>query len=208
MVANSRAGGDPRKTSGRQARTEQARRARIRAKRTKTAVIGSGVAIVLAVVLVAIAATSGGATGVTDPARFDLPALEGNTRVQLAAFHGKPVVVNLFASWCTVCETELPAFVRVAKQVGDKVAFVGVNSVETGNGKAMADRHGLRVAGFTLARDINGANASGYHDALGANGMPATAFYDANGKLVDVELTGLPESVLRQKLQQLFGITA
>lgn len=207
-MAKPSAGGDPRKTTGRRARAEQARKARARAKRIRTGVISSGVAIVVAVVLVALVATSGSASGVTDPDRFDLPAFDGGGRVQLALFHGKPVVVNLFASWCTTCDAELPGFARVAKQLIGKVTFIGVNSVETGSGRAMAERHGLREAGFTLAKDINGANASGYHDALGANGMPATAFYDADGKLVEVELAALSESVLREKLQQLFGVSA
>ncbi len=181
-----------RPTKAREARATQARRAKVRARRLRYAVIGGGVAVVIAVVAFAVTAAGSGGSGVTDPARFDLPALNGPGRVQLTALHGKPVVVNLFASWCTTCEAEL---------LGAKVTFVGVNSVETGNGCGMAERFGLAAAGFTLAKDVGGANNSGYHDALGANGMPATAFYDANGHLIDVELSGLPASVLRQKIQ-------
>jgi len=193
-------------TKARAARGAPSRPVAARSRRVKIGVIGGGVAILVAVIVLAVTAGGSAGAGVTDPARFDLPAFEGTGRVQLAQFHGQPVVVNLFASWCTVCEAELPAFVRVQQSLQGKVAFVDVNSVETGNGKAMAQRHGLAAAGFSLAHDIGGANNSGYHDALGANGMPATAFYDADGKLVHVELAGLTEAALRQKIHELFGI--
>ena len=48
-------------------------------------------------------------------------------QARLAALRGHPVVVNVWASWCGPCRTEMPALQRVALQRGRSVAFVGVN---------------------------------------------------------------------------------
>jgi thiol-disulfide isomerase/thioredoxin len=143
---------------------------------------------------------------VSDPTRFDLPALSGPGRVRLADFRGKPVVVNMFASWCTVCRAELPAFTAQAHRLAGRVVFVEVNSEETGSGTAMAVEFHLAQAGMILARDLGPPPASAMHDALGAQGMPVTAFYDATGNLVDRSLGALVGSDLGSKLHDLYGV--
>ena len=169
-----------------------------------------GLVAVTALVVVAVVAFSGTGTsgaGVTDPAKFDLPALDGGKRVKLADFHGKPLVVNFFASWCTACDAELPGFSKVSTELKGKVQFAGVSSLETGDKNLMPTRHG--ITWWPLAADINGSQGSGLHDALGGgNSMPLTAFYDSNGKLVNVVRGEVPESTLRQTIQQLYGIAS
>lgn len=147
--------------------------------------------------------TRGVATS-TDPSGFDLPRLDGNGDVRLATFRGKPTVVNFFASWCTACRGELPGFARVSRALQNQVTFVGVNSLETGDGAAMARQFGIDW--WPIARDVDGQQASGLHDALGGQGMPITAFYDAGGKLVFVSPGSLPEPDLRAALQRYFGV--
>lgn len=170
----------------------------------------AGAVVVGALAFAVVAASSGnsGGPGVTDPARFDLPKLEGGGRVQLAAYRGTPVVVNLYASWCTACRTELPGMASVARELAGKVVFIGVDSVDSGRGLAMARQYQLAESGFVLARDVGGAQGSGLHDALNALGMPATAFYDSTGKLVFQANEAIPEATLRQKLHQLYGVAA
>lgn len=142
----------------------------------------------------------------TNPASWSLPALNGGGTVALTQFRGRPIVVNFFASWCTACDFELPGFATVSRQLDGRVHFVGVNALETGDRNYMPRRH--HITWWPLARDVGGAHGSGLHDALGGgNAMPITAFYDATGHLVEVERGAQPESALRDKLQQLFGIT-
>jgi cytochrome c biogenesis protein CcmG/thiol:disulfide interchange protein DsbE len=165
--------------------------------------------IVVAILAVVVVSTSAGTStgrGVTDPLRFDLPALGSSSRVQLAAFRGKPVVVDLFASWCPACRTELPGMARVAKDLRGRVAFVGVDSDDSGRGSAMARQYGLADAGFVLATDVGGSQGSGLRDALGAIGMPVTAFYDADGRLVFKAMEAIPEATLRRQLDRLYGL--
>ena len=141
----------------------------------------------------------------TAPAGFVLPRLNGSGTVRLADFHGKPTVLNFFASWCTACKGELPGYARVSQQLKGTVNFVGINSTETGDGLAMARQFG--IGWWPLARDVDGAAASGLHDNLGQQGMPISAFYDATGRLVYVAPGALTEDSLRALLRQHFGVT-
>lgn len=175
---------------------------------------GAAVAIAVAVAfsIVFVVSHGGGASGggtagattSTDPAAFDLPRLDGGGDVRLASFRGKPTVVNFFASWCTSCQFELPGFSKVSRELEGKVNFVGVNSLDTGDGMAMARQYGIEW--WPLGKDVDGQQGSGLHDALGGQGMPITAFYDANGKLLFVSPGALPESDLRATLHQFYGV--
>lgn len=168
----------------------------------------AGVALVAAVAAGVVVLSGGGAGGGAGNRAtrddFSLPRLDGAGQVQLADLRGHPVVVDLFASWCTACDGELPGFARTAAAAGSRVTFVGIDSLETGDGLGMARRDG--IAGFRLARDV-GTSGGAYHDAIGGVGMPVTAFYDATGRLVEVSQGALTEDRLRAELQRLFGIT-
>ena len=176
-----------------------------------------GFLIVAAVAGFALSSSSdksdGGRAGgpdVTDPAKFDLPTIDGTGRVRLADFKGKPVVVNFFASWCEPCKKELPEFTAAARQLAGKVAFVGVNSKEitAPAGIALARSTGLADAGITLARDVGGQGGSGLHDSYEVrNAMPITAFYDAAGKLKYVAPGQLTKDKLSDRLQEYFGVS-
>ncbi|MBL7488451.1 TlpA family protein disulfide reductase [Frankia sp. AgB1.9] len=48
------------------------------------------------------------------------------TKLDLASFRGKIVVVNFWASWCSPCRAETPNLLQVSAQKPD-VAFLGVN---------------------------------------------------------------------------------
>ena len=140
----------------------------------------------------------------TEAAHFDLPALTGSGRVRLSDYHGRPLVVTFFASWCTACRGEAPGFISVRSAVAGAVAFVGVDSLETGDGAAFAREIG--IGDWPLARDVGGTSDSGLHDALGGQGLPITAFYDGGGKLLTVHIGAIAEDALRAELRSLFGV--
>lgn len=191
-------------TSRRRSRGAAARAAATRRRRLSWGLAAVGVAAVVAVGVVA--ASSGGGSGVTKPAAFDLPAISGPGRVRLADFRGKPTVVNFFASWCTSCDAELPGFSDISAKLKGRVSFIGVDALETGDRLYMPRRH--NITWWPLAHDVGGANGSGLHDALcGCDSMPVTAFYDTSGRLLGVERQALPADTLRSFLQQFYGIT-
>lgn len=58
---------------------------------------------------------------------LELPCAAGGPAVALADVRG-PAVINLWASWCGPCRSELPAFQRLADRHGGLVHVVGVNT--------------------------------------------------------------------------------
>ena len=138
-----------------------------------------------------------------DPSSWELPRLDGPGLVKLADQRGKPLVVNLFASWCTPCRAELPVLRSFSSELAGRVRFVGIDSEENGDGLALAHKLGIT---WPIAQDEGGQGNSGLHDALGAQGMPVTAFYDAQGKLLGVRLGTFVQSTLRDRLNQLYGL--
>ena len=175
----------------------------------RAAVIGVAVVILAVAGVLAFRGSSRPTPGVvTNPAAFSLPALNGNGLVRLAAYRGKPVVVNFFASWCTQCQAELPGFRQEAVALKGKVTFIGVDSLETGDKNFLPDLFRLAGPFAALASDV-GPDGNGLHAALGGgNTMPMTAFYGADGSLLDVERGALvPVSILQAKIAQLYGVT-
>jgi thiol-disulfide isomerase/thioredoxin len=172
----------------------------------------AGLAALVAVALavggtLAIRSTTATASGsVTTATGWNLPAMTGSGRVALASFHGRPTVVTLFASWCSICDSELPEFATAARDLDGKVQFVGVASLETGDPTQMARRDGIE--GWPLARDVGGAQYSGLHDALTGvgQGMPVTAFYDRSGRLLLVHRGAMSGAQLRATISHSYSL--
>ena len=56
------------------------------------------------------------------------PALDGGRPITLAAFRGRPVLLNFWASWCEPCQKEMPALVAFSKEhPGLSVVGLAVN---------------------------------------------------------------------------------
>lgn len=186
------------------ARTRAARRARLRTGLVVAAALATVGAVLGVAVRSSAVRVAGTSTSVTS---WRLPTLNGNGRIALASYRGKPVVVNFFASWCSACAYELPGFSTVSTELKGKVTFIGVDSLETGDKNYMPRTYHLTW--WPLARDVGGANDSGLHDALGGgNSMPLTAFYSPSGKLLYVDRSAESQSELVARIAQLYGIQA
>jgi thiol-disulfide isomerase/thioredoxin len=77
--------------------------------------------------------TGDGATTAWAPADRGKPIeLTGTTLdgkpVDLAAYRGKPVVVNVWWSGCGPCRTEMPLLQQASRDLAGKAAFLGVNT--------------------------------------------------------------------------------
>jgi rhodanese-related sulfurtransferase/thiol-disulfide isomerase/thioredoxin len=199
--------GKPR-PSGRGTAVAAAQRARRRWQ--VTAVVLAGVTVVAAVAGLSFTGGAAGGSSTkgysTERESFDLPTLTGGGHVRLADHLGRPVVVNFFASWCVYCNQELPGFVQVARQSRGAIDFVAVQTQDTGDGAAMAQRFDLAGAGFTLAQDVGGTPPNQLWSAFGGQGLPVTAFYDATGKLVDFSGGLLSQTELEARLAKDFGV--
>jgi thiol-disulfide isomerase/thioredoxin len=107
-----------------------------------------------------------------------VPGGERALRAELERLRGRPVVVNLWASWCTPCRDELPYFQSQAARRGTRIAFLGVNVQDSeGGARRMLERFPVPYPSVVDPdRDVA--------RALRAQGLPSTAFYGRDGRLV------------------------
>jgi len=103
---------------------------------------------------------------------------QGAFERRLGELRGRPVVVNQWASWCRPCRVELPFFQRLARRYQGRVAFLGINSLDSRDNAAEFLRsfptpfpHFFDPDG-SVARLIGGGRA-----------FPTTAFYTSDGRL-------------------------
>jgi cytochrome c biogenesis protein CcmG/thiol:disulfide interchange protein DsbE len=78
-----------------------------------------------AVVFVVMRRNSGPETG-RPAAAFDLPLVGSEGRFNLAEHRGKPVLIEVFASWCGACRRSAPTLADAFQDHRTKVKFVGV----------------------------------------------------------------------------------
>jgi len=132
---------------------------------------------------------------------FDLPRLKGGGIVRLSAFRGRPVVINFWSSSCGPCQKESPAIAQVARAVGDKVAFIGIDTADV-RSAAIAFIRKKHVS-YDVAYDPRANIAGLYH----VPGLPETFFLARSGKqIVGLQLGALTEAHLNAILHQLYGV--
>ena len=113
---------------------------------------------------------------------------------------GTPRALNLWATWCTPCRAELPAFDTVASTVSG-AEIIGINTGEAGDRAAELVRElGL---GFTQVLDPRAS----VQTSMRITGMPATIFVDASGEVIDVHSGELDQAELEALLAEHFGAT-
>jgi len=99
----------------------------------------------------------------------------------LRSFSGKPVVLNLWATWCPPCRREMPALSAAQAEHKD-VHFVFANQNETA----------AEVRNFLIAQRLPIENAMLDRGVLaaeyGARGLPTTLFFDRDGRLQHVHM--------------------
>lgn len=158
----------------------------------------------LAAVFTGTAIWGGGllALSTPDPSQ-KLPAMALTTlngaAVDLAAFRGKPTVVNLWATWCPPCVREMPVL-HQAQASNPTVNFVFINQ---GEGAA-------RVSGWLDARKLMLRNVlldsrGQAPAAFNQRGLPTTLFFDAEGRLVSTRTGELSGASLADKLVEISG---
>lgn len=110
-----------------------------------------------------------------------LPCLGGGPEVDLTSeAPGRPMLVNVWATWCAPCQDEVPDLVAFHEKAGDRVGLVGVLHQDTAaRGLAFSRDFAIRYPSLV---DPDGDVFRAY----GA-GLPTTLFLDAQGELVHIE---------------------
>lgn len=91
----------------------------------------------------------------------------------LSEYHGKPVALHLWASWCIPCRNELPELTTWLKQHPDTpMVLVSLDSRQQ-DAATFLKQHHIKVP-LLLSDETQAFN-------LGARGLPTTAVIDAAG---------------------------
>jgi len=138
--------------------------------------------------------------GQTPPA-FALPDLSGN-EVSLSDFHGKVVILDLWATWCPPCRREIPFLVSLYEQYKDQgLVVVGV---------------GLDQGGASVIAPFVEANSVTYTILVGdqtisqqyrVSGIPMTLMIDRDGRVAskDVGFAPTMEGEMRARVEELLS---
>ena len=119
--------------------------------------------------------------------------------VVLNSYTGRPVVLNLWASWCPPCRREMPVFEQAQAQYPD-IAFVMVNQGESApQARAFLEAHGVQL------KDVLLDPASQTMQAVASRGLPTTLFFDEHGRLVDVHFGELSIASLKNTVSRRFA---
>jgi len=117
--------------------------------------------------------------------------------IDLAAWKGRPVVVNFFESWCVVCRAEQDFVDQVAHKFRGRVQFVGVSNYDTvAEGRKYQRQYGIP---YPLANDRSGRTWA----AWGVPYQPVTVVVDQRGRIAWRFAGGLEQGQLDPVLDYL-----
>lgn len=127
-----------------------------------------------------------------------LNRLEGG-ETSLTAFTGKPVVVNLWATWCPPCRREMPVL-QAAQQRHPDIHFVFANQGEAANtvSEYLAEDQ-LTLTNVLLDKRMQ------LPQQMQSSVFPTTLFFDEKGVLVDRRVGELSAATLAQRLESMTG---
>ncbi len=133
---------------------------------------------------------------------FSLYDLDGAAHT-LSEYHGRPVIVNFWASWCTPCVKEMPALQNVyAEHSSEELVMLGVNMTQQDAMPQVEHFVSERGITFPILLDSRGAVGQLYR----VQALPTTFFIGADGRIADVIVGGpIPEAALRAKVAQLIA---
>ena len=137
---------------------------------------------------------------------FHLPNLyDASVQTSNTDLRGRVVLLNLWASWCTGCQEEMPLFVKLQKRFNEKsfkIVLVNIDS-DPQDGRDFLHSVDPEQTLYALY-DHDKTLPAAYR----CPGMPSSFLIDQNGKIVDVFIGSLDEdgiASLRQEIDSLLG---
>jgi cytochrome c biogenesis protein CcmG, thiol:disulfide interchange protein DsbE len=134
---------------------------------------------------------------------FELMSPDGNP-LRLSDLRGRPVILNLWASWCPPCKAEMPALENVHRQYeGDGLVVLGVNMTYQDSVQDAVQFLADEGLTFPIVMDVDGSVGRRYQ----MRALPTTFFIDRSGVIHSLEVGGpLPEALLRSKAIELLEV--
>lgn len=105
--------------------------------------------------------------------------LDGNP-ASLADFTGKPVVVNLWATWCQPCLREMPSLERLQARLDGKLTILAISEDRAGGRLVIPFVAKLELSKVKVYLDPK----SEIGRAFNVRGLPTSIVIDAEGRVV------------------------
>ncbi len=111
---------------------------------------------------------------------FELTDLDGNA-VRLSDYRGRTVVLNFWATWCRVCQAEMPHVEKFYQEHREgEVAVLSVNATtQERNPGVVGEYADKRELSFPIVLDDRGDAVNGY----GVTAFPTTYVIDPSGNV-------------------------
>ena len=146
-----------------------------------------------------------GADGRTAPGGDDtmpalrLPCLVGGEEVAMDDLGDRPVLVNLWASWCAPCREEMPLLQAAHERYGDRIGFLGVNTEDPRSAAASL----LTDLGVTYASVVDQDRR--LLDELAAPGLPVTLAVAGDGRVLARQVGQMSAERLEELVEELLA---
>ena len=99
----------------------------------------------------------------------------------LSSYRGRPLIINVWASWCSPCRKEAASLERLAwSEAGGAYTVIGISTDDDRN----AALKWLSHSNATLNHYIDRAPRWTLENLLGASSIPLTVLVDAEGRVV------------------------
>lgn len=129
---------------------------------------------------------------------------DGN-EIKLSDLHGKPVILNFWASWCGPCKSEMPAFEAAYQTYGEQIHFLPVNV--TDGSRETVETAKAYIDGQPYTFPIYFDTALEASIAYGASSIPLTVFINAEGELVAYASGALDAATLQRGIDMILPTT-
>ena len=108
-----------------------------------------------------------------------LNGFSGNTK-KFSSYRGKPLIINVWASWCGPCREEISSLERLSHRFGGKqINVIGIST----------DDDASAAAAFIKDSKLTFTNYLDSHvrleNLLGANTIPLTILVDERGRVIE-----------------------
>ncbi|MGI8523720.1 MAG: TlpA family protein disulfide reductase [Nocardioides sp.] len=127
------------------------------------------------------------------PVSLDGTDLKGK-RLSLDSTRGKPVVVQVWGSWCTPCRAEAPMLVTAHRKLGKTADFVGVDIRDSGSAQPSEFVRHFGVD-WPSYFSPDGQALLAFKGTLTPNTIPAIVVLDAQGRMAASVVGSLPSSL-------------
>lgn len=127
---------------------------------------------------------------------------ESEEVVKLSDFKGKkPVVINIWASWCGPCKAEMPYFENAMKKYGDDVEILMINLTD---GQRETKEKALNyLKENNLDMKILFDKKLSVANAYSVQSIPRTIFIDIDGNIVKDNIGLINENTLNEYIKKL-----